>query len=195
MEDQHQVGDAVWLLVKGTKRVQNKVRKFLPSYDGPYFVVGVLDDLVYRIKRGPRTKMKVVHHDKLKAFHSRTTLDNDWVFQEAETWAPVEAPPPLSDPSSSEINISPLDLWGESPETEDPVVGSLPGLFSLPPSSAASPSSGQLPCHPAEPSLIEAGTQHDARGQAARPVLNSTLRRQPRRVRRAPDMFGDWIGY
>ncbi|KAJ8009501.1 hypothetical protein DPEC_G00089540 [Dallia pectoralis] len=48
---QHKVGDAVWLLIKGTKRVQNKVRKFLPSYEGPYFVVGVLDDLVYRIKR------------------------------------------------------------------------------------------------------------------------------------------------
>ncbi|KAJ7987593.1 hypothetical protein DPEC_G00328090 [Dallia pectoralis] len=126
---QHKVGDAVWLLIKGTKRVQNKVRKFLPSYEGPYFVVGVLDDLVYRIKRAPRAKMKVVHHDKLKVFHSRTTLDNDWVFQEAEMWAPVEAPSLLSDPSSSEIDIGPLDLWGESPETGDPVVGSLPGLF------------------------------------------------------------------
>uniref|UniRef100_A0A8C9Y874 Gypsy retrotransposon integrase-like protein 1 n=1 Tax=Sander lucioperca TaxID=283035 RepID=A0A8C9Y874_SANLU len=192
---QHKVGDAVWFLVKGTKRVKNKVRKFLPSYEGPYFVVGVLDNLVYRIKRGLRTKMKVVHHDKLKAYHSRTTLDNDWVFQEAETWAPVEAPPPLSGPSSSEIDISPLDLWGTSPEAEDPVVGSLPGPFSLPPSSTASPSSSPLPYHPAEPSLDEAGAQHKARGQEAHALLNSTPRCRPRRVCRAPDMFGDWIGH
>ncbi|CAL8258692.1 unnamed protein product [Arctogadus glacialis] len=134
---QHKVGDAVWFLVKGTKRVKDKVRKFLPSYEGPYFIVGVLDDLVYRIKKGPRMKMKVVHHDKLKAYQSRTALDNSWTFREAETWAPVEAPPPLSDPSSSETDISPLNLWGTSPETEDPVVEALPGLFSPPPSRAA----------------------------------------------------------
>ena len=36
---QHKVGDAVWYLIKGTKRVKNKVQKFLPSYEGPYFVV------------------------------------------------------------------------------------------------------------------------------------------------------------
>ena len=69
------------------------MRKFLPSYEGPYFIVGVLDDLVYRIKKGQRMKMKVVHHDKLKAYHSRTALDNSWTFREAETWAPVEAYP------------------------------------------------------------------------------------------------------
>ena len=67
----------------------------------------------------------------------------------------------------------------------------LPGLFSP----APSPSSSQLPCHPAEPSLEEAGTPRTARGEVARPILNSTPQRRPRRVRRAPDMFGDWIGH
>ena len=88
------------------------MRKFLPSYEGPYFIVGVLDDLVYWIKKGPRMKMKVVHHDKLKAYHSRTALDSGWISREAETWARVEAPPTSSDPSSSKIDIIPLDLWG-----------------------------------------------------------------------------------
>ena len=50
---QHKVGDAVWFLVKGTKRVKDKVRKFLPSYEGAYFIVGVLDDLVYRCQVSP----------------------------------------------------------------------------------------------------------------------------------------------
>ncbi|KAI3369647.1 hypothetical protein L3Q82_025356, partial [Scortum barcoo] len=71
----HKVGDAVWYLVKGTKSVKNQVRKFLPSYEGPYFVVGLLDDLVYRIKKSSRAKAKVVHHDKLKPYYSRTPLD------------------------------------------------------------------------------------------------------------------------
>ena len=142
------------------------MRKFLPSYEGPYFIVGVLDDLVYRIKKGQRMKMKVVHHDKLKAYHSRTALDNSWTFREAGTWAP--APAPSSDPSSSEIDSNPLDLWGTSPETEDPVVEALPGLFSPPPS----PSSSQLPCHPTEPSLEEAWTPCTARGEVAHPLLN-----------------------
>ncbi|KAL0202037.1 hypothetical protein M9458_000055, partial [Cirrhinus mrigala] len=34
----YKVGDAVWYLVKGTKRVKNKIRKFLPNYDGPYLI-------------------------------------------------------------------------------------------------------------------------------------------------------------
>ncbi|KAJ8009502.1 hypothetical protein DPEC_G00089550 [Dallia pectoralis] len=110
-------------------------------------------------------------------------------------WAPVEAPSLLSDPSSSEIDIGPLDLWGESPETGDPVVGSLPGLFVLPPPSVVSLSSSKPFCHPAGPSMIDAGTQHEVSGQVARSVSNSNPVRQPRRVRRAPDMFGDWIGY
>lgn len=53
---QYQVGDAVWYLIKGTKKTKNRVRKFLPSYEGPLFIVGQLDDLVYRIQKGPRTK-------------------------------------------------------------------------------------------------------------------------------------------
>ncbi|KAF0026161.1 hypothetical protein F2P81_020898 [Scophthalmus maximus] len=77
---------AQWERLKNNKRVKNKVRKFLPSYEGPYFVVGMLDDLVYRIKNGPRTKTTVAHHDKLKPYCSRTPLDNSWVFQDAETW-------------------------------------------------------------------------------------------------------------
>lgn len=72
---QYKVGDVVWYLIKGTRHVKNKVKKFLPSYEGPYFVMGHLDDLVYRIQKGPRAKVKVVHHDQLKCYRSREPLD------------------------------------------------------------------------------------------------------------------------
>ncbi|KAK3534251.1 hypothetical protein QTP86_008286 [Hemibagrus guttatus] len=90
----YKVGDAVWYLVKGTKRVKSKIRKFLPNYDGPYFILGHPDDLVYRIQRSPRAKVKVFHHDKLKPYHSRQPLENSWVFKDSEVWQPQEVPAP-----------------------------------------------------------------------------------------------------
>ncbi|KAL0151489.1 hypothetical protein M9458_053275 [Cirrhinus mrigala] len=77
----YKVGDAVWYLVKGTKRVKNKISKFLLNYHGPYFILGHLDDLV--------TKVKVVYHDKLKPYHSRQPLENSWVFKDSEVWQPA----------------------------------------------------------------------------------------------------------
>lgn len=66
-------------LIKGTKVVKHKVKKFLPSYEGPYYTVGLLDYLVYCIQKTQRLKAKVIHYDKLKPnhSHSRTPLDND----------------------------------------------------------------------------------------------------------------------
>lgn len=75
---QYKVGDAVWYLIKGTRMVKSKVKKLLPSYEGPYFIVGLLDDLDYRIQKSQRSKVKVVHPDKLKPYYSRTMLDNSW---------------------------------------------------------------------------------------------------------------------
>ena len=189
---QYKIGDAVWHLVKNTKRVKNKVRKFLPAYEGPYFILGLLDDLVYRIQKSQRTKVKVVHHDKLKPYHSRTPLDNGWVFQGADTWAPMEVPPPASDESSTDPDTGPLNLWDASSETEDTAVGVSQSLYSSPP---ASPSSSQLPDGPAWPLLDEAGHQVPDGGHGQRPPLTFTSLQRPQRARRPPDMFGDWIGH
>ena len=87
---QYHVGDAVWYLIKGTRKVKNKVRKFLPSYVGPFFILGQLDDLVYRIQKGPKTKAKLVHHDQLTPYRCRDPLDNIWAMQQAQSWTPME---------------------------------------------------------------------------------------------------------
>jgi len=107
---QHKVCNTVWYLIKGTKRVKNKVWKFLPSYEGPYFVVGLLDDLVYRIKKSLRAKIKVVHHDRLKPYHSRAPLDTSWVLQDVDTWVPVEVLPPSPDSSSLTPDVDSQNL-------------------------------------------------------------------------------------
>lgn len=80
-QHKYQIGDPVWYFVKGTKRVKGKVPKFMPYFDGPYYVLGSLDDVVYIIQKGPKSKCKIVHHDKLKAYKSREPLDNGWVFR------------------------------------------------------------------------------------------------------------------
>lgn len=38
---QYQVGNAVWYLIKGTKKVKNRLKMFLPSYKGLYFILTV----------------------------------------------------------------------------------------------------------------------------------------------------------
>lgn len=117
---QFEVGDAVWYLIKGTRKVKNKVRKFLPSYVGPFFILGKLDDLVYRIQKGPKTKMKVVHHDQLKTYRSHEPLDKTWAMELAKSWAPVEVPNP--DMDSADLGLSGLfsSTGGERPASNSP---------------------------------------------------------------------------
>jgi hypothetical protein len=125
---QYQIGDPVWYLVKGTQRVRDKVRKFLPNYDGPYFVLGHIDDLVYAIQRTPRTKRKVVHHDKLKPYYPREPLDKTWVLEAAEKWHPREeqvqvAPPAVPAEADDE------ELMPEPPvEFRAPIADGLPAV-------------------------------------------------------------------
>ncbi|KAM6975889.1 retrovirus-related Pol polyprotein from transposon 412 [Tautogolabrus adspersus] len=187
---QYQVGASVWHLIKGTKRVKNKVRKFLPSYEGPYFVVGQLDDLIYRIKKSSKSKAKVVHHDKLKLYHSRTPLDNSWVFRDSDVSASVETPAAVADGAASDTDFGPLNLWGSSSDTEDPAAEE-DGSISSPPSPSSSGS--WLTGSPARPQLGETDSRHLTGGPACRPTGTFTPPRRPRRVCKAPDLFGDWV--
>ena len=133
---QFEVGDAVWYLIKGTQKVKNKVRKFLPSYDGPFFILGKLDDLVYRIQKGPKTKTKVVHHDQLKPYRSREPLDKTWAMELARAWAPLEVPNPVMDMDSAELGLSDLfsSTGGEGPASNVPdPAGGATAAETLPP--------------------------------------------------------------
>lgn len=192
-QTQYPVGAVVWHLVKGTIRVRHKVRKFLPSYEGPYFIVGQLDDLVYQIQKGPRAKIKVVHHDKLKLFHSRTPLDNSWVFQRNGTATPLEVSPPSSD-IDSDADIGPLHLWDSVSDTE--ATSAVTSEDARPSSPAPQPpDSSPSSASPAQPQRDEVGTQRPARIIRRRCPLISTPLSRPQRTRRAPNRFGDWLSH
>lgn len=61
-------GDLVWLY--NPKRRKGKSPKLQQSWEGPYKVIKQINDVVYRIQQSPRTKMKVVHIDRLTRYNS-----------------------------------------------------------------------------------------------------------------------------
>ena len=62
-------GDPVWLYNPTWKKGRSP--KLQRPWCGPYLVTLRLDDLVYRIQQGARTKPKVVHIDRLKAYEGQ----------------------------------------------------------------------------------------------------------------------------
>ncbi|CAG2250324.1 unnamed protein product [Mytilus edulis] len=59
-------GDPVWL--HNPRRVKGLCPKLQNNWEGPYIVVNKLNDVIYRIQKGPKMKPKVVHQDRLKPY-------------------------------------------------------------------------------------------------------------------------------
>ena len=58
-----EVGEAVWLY--NPRRKKGLSPKFNRPWEGPYIVTKAINDLVYRIQKGARTKPRVVHRNRL----------------------------------------------------------------------------------------------------------------------------------
>ena len=56
-------GDAVWL--HNPQRKKGISPKLSRSWQGPYVVTKCINDLIFQIQLGPKTKPKVVHHNRL----------------------------------------------------------------------------------------------------------------------------------
>ena len=59
-------GDSVWL--HNVKRKRGRNPKLDCPWEGPYLVISVLSDVVYRIQKSKKAKPKVVHSDRLKPY-------------------------------------------------------------------------------------------------------------------------------
>lgn len=180
---QYKTGDVVWYLVKGTQRARNEVRKFLPSYEGPYFVLGSLDDLVYRIQKGPKTKVKVVHHDQLKPYRCRDPLDNAWVMEQAQRWTPAEVSAPVLD----EDSVDPLGLSQlfSNADTEEP-----PSYTSSDP---AVDGSATAPIPPSTSLPPDSTAAEDSQNSGGGVAGQREQRQRSQRQRRSPTRFGEWV--
>jgi hypothetical protein len=62
----YQEGDRVWLY--RPTRTKGKSPKHQSSWEGPYKIVIRINDVVYRIQRNSRSRMMVVHLDRLASY-------------------------------------------------------------------------------------------------------------------------------
>ncbi|KAJ8962236.1 hypothetical protein NQ318_018208 [Aromia moschata] len=80
-------GDAVWLYAP--KRTKGKSPKLQSNWEGSYTIIKKINDLVYRIQLSPRSKLKVVHLERLARYTGHNPPD----------WFVVEDPPPRTEDS------------------------------------------------------------------------------------------------
>ena len=81
-QNAYNCGDPVWLY--NPKRKKGRSPKLQNDvYEGPFLVVKRLDDLTYRIQKGPKAKPKVVHHNRLKPYEGENVPN--WLKAESET--------------------------------------------------------------------------------------------------------------
>ena len=66
----YNVGDSVFLF--GPAKMKGISPKLQSRWVGPYSVVGKLSDLLYKTQLSPQSKIKIVHHDRLKLGHSKS---------------------------------------------------------------------------------------------------------------------------
>ena len=68
----YNASDAVWFYNPlRTKGLNPKLQR---PWQGPFLVTERINDVIYRIKRSPRAKPKVVHHDRLKLYIGEQTF-------------------------------------------------------------------------------------------------------------------------
>ena len=99
-------GDAVWLY--NPQRKKGVCPKLTCPWKGPYVVIDRINDVVYRIRQGPRSKPFVVHKDRLKPCHG--TIN--------EIWLPTHGlvPDRTDLPAQEDIQIAAQAATGEPTE-------------------------------------------------------------------------------
>lgn len=103
-------GDAVWLY--NPQRKKGVCPKLTCPWKGPYVVLQRINDVLYRIRQGPRTKPSVVHKDRLKPYLG--DIDPTWLPE--ATAASEPATEPAAEDSDTEDQPAP----GGSPAEEPP---------------------------------------------------------------------------
>ena len=102
----HKVGDQVWLY--NPRRKKGLSPKLQSPWEGPWDVVEALTDVTFRIRRGPRQRSRVVHADRLWAYHGRGNY----------TWGDADSPPDQASSEGEEDRST--DAAGEIDDSDGP---------------------------------------------------------------------------
>ena len=106
-------GSAVWLY--NPRKKKGLSPKLQRSWEGPYVVIKKINDLVYRIQLGPRTKPKVVHCNRLWLYSG--TAVPTW-FNEGPGEQELTCQEPAQQDSNSPDSNSP-DLNSQDSNSRD----------------------------------------------------------------------------
>ena len=81
----YKVGEAV--MKKSLPPKEKGTKKFAARWEGPLFVIDVLDDVTYRVGEQNKKTWVVIHHDRLKRYHYEPGIDipNGWVWSATKT--------------------------------------------------------------------------------------------------------------
>ena len=88
------VGTPVWLY--NPQRRKGVTPKLMRKWHGPYVVTKRINDLVYRVQLGPKSKPKVIHRNRLWQYRGQTPPT--WFSQKAVQEEPLNAPGPSKQP-------------------------------------------------------------------------------------------------
>jgi len=155
-------GDQVWL--HNPRRKKGLSPKLQSPWEGPYDVVEVLSDVTYRIRRGARCRPRVVHVDRLWAYHGPGQY----------SWGTERYPGDDGEDASSTTGSDIASVGGFAGE------GGGEGVSPLPDGDTSATALDD-PCSPAP---------QDSGEQAASPAAPS---RRPRRTRQPPQWMRDYV--
>ena len=75
--NQYKLKDSVMYWQPTFKR--GECPKLLSFWQGPFYVVEILSDVVYRIQKDAKCKSRIVHHNQIKPYFSREEVNNIWL--------------------------------------------------------------------------------------------------------------------
>ena len=96
----YQLKEPIWYWNPVFKKGQSP--KLLSFWTGPFYIVEVISDVVYRIQKNARCTTRVVHHNQIKPCFFREEQENQWLDNSIEKFSKKEKKAILPDAVSSE---------------------------------------------------------------------------------------------
>ena len=207
------VGDSVWL--HNVRRKKGRNAKLDCPWEGPYLVISVLSDVVYRIQKSRKAKPKVVHSDRLKPYlgpplerwipKRQTQLSKP--REEERKASDVDSPVFVEDGQSAPINEREGVEFVEAEATlgeEDDVTPRPQNADCIGADNSDQPDDAREPEPGVELSTSSAECQNpeDVSSETVEltvqviPQTDSSNRGRPSRQRKPPSRYGTWVaGY
>ena len=111
----HRAGDQV--LVKDHSRHEKGTKKFQAKYEGPYWLIDQLGDVVYRVQKDEHSAAKIIHHNLLRRYETRgPVFVPEWVRRKSRYLRKIENPEiqvPTAPIAIPRANRRPFDTWAE----------------------------------------------------------------------------------